>query len=143
MKILLCVCVLLSSVGMDNHSTANYSITVKINGIKNNKGLIRMTLYNSSVGFPTDETKAIQSMSVDAVISATEVVFNDLSPGTYAVAVMHDENKNGIMDKNFLGIPTEGYCVSNNAKGFMSAPSFAHAKFELHQEVKQELRMSY
>jgi uncharacterized protein (DUF2141 family) len=128
---------------MDNYFTANYSITVKINGIKTSKGLIFITLYSSSVGFPSDNKKAIRSLSVDAVSPATEAVFKDLPPGTYAMAVMHDENNNGKMDKNFLGIPTEGYCVSNNAKGFMSAPSFDHAKFELHQEVKQELNMIY
>ena len=42
--------------------------------------------------------------------------FNDIPPGTYAIAVFHDENANGKLDKNFLGIPCEGYGASNNVR---------------------------
>ena len=47
------------------------------------------------------------------------------------------------MDKTFLGIPTEGYCVSNNAKGVMRAPSFSDAQFELKSNTTQTLKLIY
>jgi uncharacterized protein (DUF2141 family) len=55
--------------------------------------------------------------------------FEDIPPGTYALAVIHDENMNGKLDSNRLGMPTEGYGFSNDAKAFLRAPSFSAASF--------------
>jgi uncharacterized protein (DUF2141 family) len=55
----------------------------------------------------------------------------NLKPGTYAIAVFHDRNKNGKLDKNIFGAPTESYGFSNNARSTFSAPSFSAASFEL------------
>ncbi len=55
--------------------------------------------------------------------------FEDIPPGTYALAVIHDENMNGKLETNVLGIPTEGYGFSNDAKGVLGAPSFSAASF--------------
>ena len=56
-------------------------------------------------------------------------VFKNVPPGTYAISAFHDENKNMALDKNLIGIPTESWCTSRNAKGFMGPPSFEDAKF--------------
>lgn len=56
--------------------------------------------------------------------------FGTLPPGTYAVKVIHDENDNGKLDTNFMGMPTEGYGFSNDPK-VMRKPTFDEAKFEL------------
>jgi uncharacterized protein (DUF2141 family) len=55
------------------------------------------------------------------------------SSGANAVIAFHDENDNGLLDANALGVPTEGYGFSNNAQGFLSAPSFAAAAVTLGQ----------
>jgi len=55
--------------------------------------------------------------------------FEDIAPGTYALAVVHDENMNGKLDTNWLGIPTEGYGFSNDAKAMLGPPSFSAASF--------------
>jgi uncharacterized protein (DUF2141 family) len=55
--------------------------------------------------------------------------FEDIPPGTYALAVIHDENMNGKLDTNWLGIPTEGYGFSNDAQAVLQAPSFSAASF--------------
>lgn len=120
-----------------------HSITITIHHIRNNKGTILVNLYKKAEGFPSDRSKAIMVKKIKAKSPFVEITFDAVSGGTYAIAVMHDENDNGKMDKNFLGIPTEGYCVSNNAKGFMSAPSFEAAKFLLNSDVKQILNMIY
>ncbi len=54
-----------------------------------------------------------------------------VEPGTYALALLHDENGNGEMDSNFLGLPQEGYGFSNDAKVFLGPPSFEAASFKL------------
>jgi uncharacterized protein (DUF2141 family) len=55
--------------------------------------------------------------------------FEDIPPGTYALAAIHDENMNGKLDANWLGAPTEGYGFSNDAKALLGAPSFSAARF--------------
>ena len=53
-----------------------------------------------------------------------QVAFAQLPPGRYAVIVIHDQNDDGRLDANALGVPTEGYGFSKDARGFLSAPSF-------------------
>ena len=55
--------------------------------------------------------------------------FENIPPGKYAIAVIHDENMNGKLDANWLGIPKEGYGFSNTAKGVVGAPLFSAASF--------------
>ena len=50
------------------------------------------------------------------------VHFKDLPPGEYAAVAFQDVNGNGILDKNFLGIPKEPYGFSNGARGSASGP---------------------
>ena len=50
--------------------------------------------------------------------------------------MFHDENANGKIDRNFVGIPKEGYGTSNDAKGFMGPPKYEDAKFELTADKK-------
>jgi uncharacterized protein (DUF2141 family) len=57
-------------------------------------------------------------------------VFADLPAGFYAVSVFHDENMNEKLDKNFMGVPKEGYGASNNPKKKMGPPNFDEAKFQ-------------
>jgi uncharacterized protein (DUF2141 family) len=57
-------------------------------------------------------------------------VFTDVRPGTYGISAYHDENKNGKLDTNVVGMPIEDYGASRDARGTFSAPSFDDAKFE-------------
>jgi uncharacterized protein (DUF2141 family) len=55
------------------------------------------------------------------------VIFGNLEPGRYAAIAFHDENRNGKLDKNFLGVPAEPYGFSNSARGFLGPPTFRDA----------------
>jgi uncharacterized protein (DUF2141 family) len=55
--------------------------------------------------------------------------FEDIPPGTYPLTVIHDENMNGKLDTTWLGIPTEGYGFSNDAKALLGTASFYAASF--------------
>ena len=66
------------------------------------------------------------------LIGSDEIVFAaELPPGDYAATVLHDENKNNSMDTNLIGIPTEGYGVTNNPKPRFRAAKFKEAIFNL------------
>jgi uncharacterized protein (DUF2141 family) len=70
--------------------------------------------------------------------------FLDIPPGTYAMAVIHDENMNGKLDTNWIGIPTEGYGFSNDAKAMLGAPSFSAASFPYDgQDMELTISLNY
>jgi len=64
-------------------------------------------------------------------------VFREVQPDTYAIVAFHDENGNGDIDKNFLGLPTESWCTSRNARAVFGPPSFAAAKFVVRTSIQQ------
>lgn len=122
------------------------TLTVRVTGARNAKGKIGVTLFQSAQGFPDDTSKAFrqQSVEIDAKTMSAQLTFKDLPQGTYAVSVLHDENGNGKMDKNFVGIPKEGYGASNNPKKKRRAPTFDEAKFSLNSsEQTVEITLIY
>jgi len=104
------------------------TLTVQIENLDNNNGQILVGLYNAEDHFLNTTYKKIIG---DINHKKSLVTFNNVPLGTYAVSIVHDENKNRKMDKNFIGIPTEDYGCSNGAKGFMGPPKWKDAKFEL------------
>jgi uncharacterized protein (DUF2141 family) len=105
-------------------------IHVQILNIKNSTGKVACALFESPIGFPTEFLHyASNIMGLKIRKTQARCDFEDIPPGTYAIAVIHDENMNGKLDTNVLGIPTEGYGFSNGAKGVLGAPSFSAASF--------------
>lgn len=105
-------------------------IHVKILNIRNSIGSVACALFESPQGFPTEYLLSATNVMIIKIRKAqARCDFEDIPPGTYAMAVIHDENLNGKLDTNWIGIPTEGYGFSNNAKGVLGAPSFSDASF--------------
>lgn len=106
------------------------SINVKIQNISNNSGVIACAIFESKEGFPSKFLKfASKTMLTQIGGKDASFEFSDIKPGTYAIAVIHDENLNGELDTNLFGIPTEGYGFSSGAEVTLSAPSFSDAIF--------------
>ena len=109
------------------------SLTVQVYGFGDNIGKSFVGLYRISDPWP--EIKKQYIGKVIAITNKTATVdFEQLSPGTYAVAVFHDKNNNGILDKNMLGMPVERYGFSNNVRETFSAPSFKSASVEVNSD---------
>ena len=56
--------------------------------------------------------------------------------------MIHDENGNGRLDKNFLGIPSEGYGVSNNRTYAASSPKWEESRFTVAPREPVVLRVT-
>ncbi len=67
----------------------------------------------------------------------------DLPIGEYAVRAFHDENNNGKLDKGIFGQPVEGWGVSNDARGFMSAPPFKKMLVKVEKAAKIAFKIEY
>jgi uncharacterized protein (DUF2141 family) len=117
----------------------NSSLTVTISSIKNNTGKLTAEVYNSKGQFLK---KAFKTNATVIKNNSAIVVFNDLPKSEYTVMVYHDENNNGKLDKNFIGMPKEAVACSNNAKGFMGPPKYEDAKFSLVADSKITIKMN-
>lgn len=120
-------------------------IHVKILNIRNNKGSISCALFESPQGFPKKFLHhATNIMIIKIRESEASCYFTDIPPGTYAMVVIHDENMNGELDTNWLGVPTEGFGFSNKATALLSAPSFSDASFQYDgQNIDMTMSLSY
>ena len=106
-------------------------IHVKILDIRNSTGTVACALFESPEGFPSEYLRSATNVMVIKIRkSQARCDFEDIPPGTYAMAVVHDENMNGKLDTNWAGVPTEGYGFSNNVRGVLGAPTFAAASFK-------------
>ena len=111
---------------------AGVPITIRVTDLRNKKGQLIFGIFKSADGFPKVAARAlvwqVKDATADPVFTAT------LPPGRYAASVLHDENRSGDMDVNALGIPTEGYGVTNNPKPHFRAATFEEATFRLPPE---------
>lgn len=115
---------------------SQYWLDVEIGGIKSDKGNIMLQLQ--------DEKESIIDKRIVPVTGKTcTVSIKDLKPGKYAIRYYHDENLNGKMETNMVGKPLEGYGFSNNAAGVFGPPSFDKCLFELSENKKIILRITY
>jgi uncharacterized protein (DUF2141 family) len=126
-------------------SPSSVTLTVHIVNARNANGMVRVALFHSAEGFPGDASKALrtQPAKIDPQTLSAKAVFSGIPQGTYAVMVFHDENNNGKLDKNMLGIPKEGYGASNSAAKKMHAPAFDEAKFSLTSDQSVEVKLIY
>lgn len=102
---------------------------VGITGLRNDKGQVLCALFSSASDFPKKAENAVAPARSGISHGHAVCEFPGIASGTYAVSVFHDENSNGEMDTNFMGIPREGVGASNNAKGHLGPPKFAAAAF--------------
>lgn len=111
-------------------------IIVEMSTLKNHTGLARVSLYNSNDGFPIKSKKAFKSIVIDLEKGDTKAIFSDIPYGEYAVAVLHDENKNGRMDFSWMMYPEEGFGASNMMEKQFIPPAFKDAKFAFNSEER-------
>ena len=116
-------------------------LVVTVQGLKNDEGSVMVGLFDNDDDFLERPVAG----KVASIVSGTaEVVFDNLKPGKYGISVIHDQNDNGKLDTNSIGIPKEGFAFGNNAMGMFGPPSFRKASITVGQgPVKQTLIMRY
>lgn len=118
---------------------AESKLTVSITNLTNDKGHVLVSLYNTAEGFPSKPEKAVQKRRVTITNKQASVEFSAVPAGTYAVAVLHDENDDQKMNTNWLGIPKEGYGFSNNVTGTLGPPPFSKASFIVEKDEQKSI----
>lgn len=134
------VLLLFSLVLLATISKAQSKIIAVISNVRNDRGVCRVCLFNTAASFNGDAAP-VQCAQATVKGGLSEARFENVPAGVYAVAVFHDANNNNKMDKNFLGIPKEGYGASRNKLPFAAAPGFDDNKFTVPDKTTTTLRM--
>ena len=142
--ILIGILCLFFSVNFGSAQDPEGQIIITVSQIKNDSGLLRISLFDSKDGFPHNYKQALKFKNLKSDPPEMKIVFPDIPFGEYAIAILHDENNNEKMDTNFLKMPREGYGVSNNVRGTFGPPKFENAKFSVNQDsVYLTIEMAY
>lgn len=114
---------------------------VTIKNLEGKTGQVYIGWYNSAAAFASKQKAIFKKIVKVTGQYELSVPFEAIPPGKYAIAVYLDENGNGVIDKNILGIPKEKYGFSNNASPAMRAPRYEEAVFEMSGKENIEIKL--
>ena len=120
------------------------TVEVSVTNLRSSKGVVRACMTTNPKLFPKCRGEA---KAYSVVVPAAETLtfkFENVKPGRYAIALLHDENNNGKADRALMMMPTEGFGFSRDAKVRMGPPKFKSAAFDVTaDDQKQAIRMRY
>ncbi len=105
-------------------------LTIRVENVLPAGGVLRLGLYDAAL-YPDDNSKPIASADVPAIGGETVITLHGVAPGIYAIEAFQDVNANNKMDTTWMGLPLEPFGFSQDAKPFLSKPSFDDVKFTL------------
>ena len=117
-------------------------LRITVTGVQSDKGSLMIGLYDTAAGFELAIKRSTDAgllndplraagIALRADAGPQTIVIAGLKPGRYAVITFHDENDDGKLGSTPWGVPLEGYGFSNDAHGFLHAPSFDAAAFDV------------
>lgn len=115
-----------------------------IEGVRNNKGEISLGIFRSQQEF-TNEKPSIEKIFPKTGLRAgiLRIEFK-LEPGNYGIAVLDDENKDGEMNYNIIGMPLEGFGFSNFVSSGLRKPRYSDFSFDVKPgENRVHVKMRY
>lgn len=125
-------------------SAAGADVVIAVSNLRNMRGTVRVCMTNNPRRFPRCNDDAGSHRLVVAANAAATVRFHNVAPGTYAIALLHDENDNGRADRALSMIPREGFGFSRDAPVRMGPPDFEDAAITVTStELHQTIRMRY
>ena len=135
---LISACLLAAALGVYTQAAAD-TLTIVIEDIRDASGTVQVQVLAGQTQFEGGGTVA--QFLEQAVEGTLTITAEDLPPGEYAIRIMHDVNGNDELDANFVGMPTEPYAFSNNARGMFGPATWEDARFVLEGEVTQVISL--
>lgn len=141
MKIQWLATLLLSSLVFSTHAQ---TVNITIEGLRNKQGVVALSVFTNQDQFARE--KPVKRLSFLKTTAQAGVLKLDvkLEPGEYGIALLDDENKDGDMNYNWVGLPLEGFGFSNFVSTGMSRPVYSDFKFTVKPgENKVHIKMRY
>ncbi len=120
-------------------------LTISVNDIKTADGQLMLSLGGSEQQL-ADANSAIASLILTPNTAGVSFTLHNVPAGTYGIQLFHDENGNGELDANMIGIPKEPWAFSNNAAGRFGPPKWQNIRFEISAEdtsVTQDISLNH
>ncbi len=137
-RILILLSIVVFSINIGNAQKSEKDIKITITNVASNNGTIQIGLYNNEANFLN---KTYRSITVKAKEGNVEASFKNVPTGEYAISLYHDADDNKKLN-TILGIPTESYGTSNNAKGNFGPPKWEDARFTIKdKEIVQSISL--
>ncbi|MDH3815961.1 MAG: DUF2141 domain-containing protein [Acidobacteriota bacterium] len=111
--------------------TGHGRVEVTMTGFKNDEGTAHVAFFLDARVWPDGDGSIFATAVVPISDGRASAVFEDVPAGPFAVSVFHDENDNGELDSVALGIPSEAYGFSADARDLFGPPSFEEARINL------------
>lgn len=121
-----------------------YSLTIEVKNLRNAKGVVQFALYNKDGSIPDEDYENYYKILKGEIVNGSSTItFKNIPSGKYAVNILHDENKNGKIDKGFI-LPIEGIGFSNfQSIGLTNRPNFSKASFEVKENKTISVKVIY
>jgi len=117
---------------------------VKVTGIRSGKGKIILNVFKDNDTYDKEQPCKKFVFDKKSLLNGTLTVDCELEPGTYGITLVDDENENGKIDKNLIGIPKEGFGFSNFFMEKMKKPTFDDFKVDLKSpNNKVDIKVKY
>ena len=111
-----------------------------MNSIEKIRGEIKIGVFNKDKNF-LKESGTIKNYSIKVDKNTASITITDLPKGEYAITMYHDENSDNECNRNFMGIPKEGYGFSNNFRPKFGPPKYKDCKFMLADNKTLNIKM--
>ena len=108
-----------------------YSIDLEVHNVRKKKGLITVDLHDDNPDGFLNKTGLVDRVRTPAEKDVTRICIPVERPGIYAIALYHDKDANQKFNKNFLGIPSEPFGISNDPRIGLKAPPHKAAAFDV------------
>jgi uncharacterized protein (DUF2141 family) len=122
----------------------SHDVTVSVSGLRSTEGVVRACMTGNAARFPKCAGDPASYRLVVPAASAGRLIFRNVTPGRYAIALLHDENDNGKADRAMGMMPKEGYGFSRDAPVRMAPPKYVDAVFEVGgEDLSLAVKMRY
>lgn len=113
------------------HAELTGQLSITVEGLRSNEGAVCFKVFSGGQGFPNRDDSAVRRDCVPITEIPLTVSFEGLAFGSYAIAIYHDSNGDGQLNRGMFGMPTEGYGFSNDPVVTTGPAKFQEAVFLL------------
>ena len=133
----------LSFISLASYIQPVQQTNIKVTGIRSSKGNIIVQVFKDNATY--EDQKPFKKITFDkkALVNGMLSVTLDLEPAIYGFTMIDDENGNGDIDKNLIGMPKEGFGFSNFFLEKMKKPKFDDFKTNLTTQSNIVMKVKY
>lgn len=128
----------------DEINEEKFTIVVRVDGLRNSTGNVQFSLYNKEGSIPDEHYENYYRQKKGIIKNGeSKVIFENVPKGKYAINILHDENKDGKIEKGWF-LPTEGVGFTNyESIGLTNRPNFEDASFKVEANCHKKVKIIY